>query len=323
MAWRQTRLVARDTNVTKGLNMKTSHSPLGLASALLAFAATASFAVSTPGTAIIVRASGLIQTSTGQSDTRPVRVGDILTPGSLIRTSSGKGCFVDLLLGGEPGSPVLDPAVFSGNNSAVSAEPIVEQTVVRLWADSALALNDLLSFDTGADRVIETRVELRHGRLSGLVKKMSGASIFEVRLRERVVRVPSGAFDISNDGDTISVARGTLNLAWLDPVSGEKTSQSLRAGQQFNSRNNLVAMLTPAERAGLEAATQSFRVLQKSGRGNGSTESQDHTRRPVSPVGPPFGPPFDPPGPPPNKPPFDPPGPPPDRGQPPGHGPKG
>jgi len=290
--------------------MKTTHTPLGLAGWLLAVAATASFGDPTPGTAIVVRASGLVQSSAGQSDNQPVRAGDTLTPGSLIRTGSGKDCFVDLLLGGDPKSPVLEPAVFSAKNSTASAEPVIEQTIVRLWGDSVLALNDLLSFDTGADRVIETRVELRHGRLSGVVKKMSGASIFEVRLRERVVRVPTGAFDISNDGATISVTRGTLNLAWLDPVTGKKSSRSLRAGQQFDSRNNLVAMLTPAERAGLETDTQAFRAWQKS---DCIPEAEDHTRGRITPVGPPFPPPGPPPHVPPG-PPFPPPGPPPGHG---------
>jgi hypothetical protein len=303
--------------------MKTSHTPLGLVGWLLAFAATSSLAGPTPTSAIVVRASGFVQSTAGQSDNQPIRAGDILTPGSLIRTGSGKDCFVDLLLDGDPDSPVLDPAVFSARDSSASAEPLVEQTVVRLWADSALALNDLLSFDTGADRVIETRVALKHGRLSGVVKKMSAASIFEVRLRDGVVRVPSGAFDISNDGDTISVTRGTLNLAWLDPVTGEKTSRRLRTGQQYDFRNNLVAMLTPVERAGLEATTQSFLLFQKGG--HGSKPDDDNTCHPVSPVEPPHhghGPPFQPPGPPPNKPPFQPPGPPPGNGphNPPGHG---
>src|SRR5207249_1715261 len=120
---------------------------------LVAFAATASFAGPTPSTAIVVRASGLVQSIAGQSDNQPVRAGDILIPGSLIRTGSGKDCFVDLLLGGDAGSRVLEPAVFSARDSAALAEPVVEQTVVRLWADSVLALNGLLSFDTGADRV--------------------------------------------------------------------------------------------------------------------------------------------------------------------------
>ena len=292
--------------------MKTFHTPLNLAGWLLAFAATATFAGPTPSTAIVVRASGLVQSTAGQSDNQPVRAGDILTSGSLIRTGSGKDCFVDLLLAGDPGSPVLEPAVFSARGSAASAEPVVEQTVVRLGPDSVLALNRLLSFDTGADRVIETQVELKHGRLSGIVKKMSGASLFEVRLPDRLVRVRSGAFDISNDGATISVARGTLTLAWLDPVTGKTTSQSLSAGQQFDSRKNLVAMLTPAERTGLDADTQSFRVLQKSG---DNPHDEDNTCRPVSPVGPPFPPPGPPPHVPPG-PPFEPPGPPP------GHGPR-
>ena len=290
--------------------MKTSHTHLSLAGWLLASAATATFAGPIPSTAIVVRASGLVQFTAGQGDNQPVRAGDILTAGSLIRTGSGKDCFVDLLLSGDPGSPALEPAVFSARDSAASAEPVVEQTVVRLGADSVLALDRLLSFDTGADRVIETQVELKHGRLSGIVRKMSSASVFEVRLPDRVLRVPCGAFDISNDGPTISVARGTLTLAWLDPATGERTSQPLRAGQQFDSRKNLVAMLTPAERAGLDAATQSFRVLQRS---TPISEAEDHTRRPVSPVGPPFPPPGPPPRVPPG-PPFPPPGPPPGQG---------
>jgi len=240
--------------------MKAFHIPLSLTGWLLAFAATATFAGPTPSTAIVVRASGLVQSTAGQSDNQPVRAGDILTPGSLIQTGSGKDCFVDLLLGGDAGSPALEPAVFSARGSAASAERVVEQTVVRLGPDSVLALNRLLAFDTGADRVIETQVELKHGRLSGIVKKMSSASVFEVRLPDRVVRVRSGAFDISNDGATISVARGTLTMDWLDAVTGEKTSQTLLAGQQFDSRKNLVVVLTPAEHAGVDAATQSFRV---------------------------------------------------------------
>src|SRR5262245_4497614 len=136
MAWRQTRLIDRNANVTNGVNMKISRTHLNLASGLLVFAATTSFAGPTPGTAIVVRASGLVQSSEGQSESQPIRAVDILTPGSVVRTGSGKDCFVDLLLGGTPGSPVLEPAVFSASGPVASAEAVVEQTVVRLWADS-------------------------------------------------------------------------------------------------------------------------------------------------------------------------------------------
>src|SRR5947209_15179673 len=84
--------------------------------------------------------------------------------------------------------------------SVMAFHPTSEHNVIRLWADSILGLDKLTSLQTGADVVTETQLDLKRGRLTGNVKKLSAASKYEVKLPNGVAGVRGTHFDIQAVG---------------------------------------------------------------------------------------------------------------------------
>jgi len=72
--------------------------------------------------------------------------------------------------------------------------------VVRVTADTMLGLDSLLFEDTGTDTVIETRLDLRNGRIQGNVKKLAAASKYEVKIPTGTVGIRGTLYDISASG---------------------------------------------------------------------------------------------------------------------------
>src|SRR5207253_3070572 len=94
------------------------------------------------GTAKVIRMKGNARFTTGNGVFQPLKVGDVLKPGTLIQTEKAKGSFVDLAL--SDGKGVAAIPVAAGAVSTVAAyQPSSEQNVVRLWEDTALSVDKL------------------------------------------------------------------------------------------------------------------------------------------------------------------------------------
>jgi len=139
------------------------------------------------GAAKVVRVKGPARYSTGNNVWQPVRAGDVLRAGTVIQTSTEEGSYVDLVLG-DGNAAVPQPVTYrpgisdSTASSTMSFRPSSEQNVVRIWANSAMGIDKLTAMQTGADMVSETQLDLKQGRITGNVKKMSAASKYEVKL---------------------------------------------------------------------------------------------------------------------------------------------
>lgn len=146
------------------------------------------------GAAKVVRAKGPARYTTGNNVWQPVRVGDVLRAGTVIQTSTEEGSYVDLVLG-DGNAAVPQPVTYkpsvpdSISSSSMSFRPSSEQNVVRIWANSALGIDKLTAMQTGAEMVSETQLDLKQGRITGNVKKMSAASKYEVKLPNGVAGV--------------------------------------------------------------------------------------------------------------------------------------
>src|ERR1051325_563380 len=173
----------------------------------LAVAMVSSVAAQSTGrnVAKVVRVKGGARYTTGNNVWLPLKVGAILKPGTVIQTADD-GSFVDLALG-DSAAPITGPVsipttrpVIADTSSSRSYAPTTEQNMVRLFESSVLAIDKLTSVETGADTVSETQLDLQRGRLFGNVKKMSGASKYEVKLPNGVAGIRGTIYTLNAQG---------------------------------------------------------------------------------------------------------------------------
>jgi hypothetical protein len=239
------------------------------------------------GAAKVVRAKGPARYTTGNNVWQPVRVGDVLRAGTVIQTSTEEGSYVDLVLG--DGNAALPQAVTyrpgvpnSVASSTMSFRPSSEQNVVRVWANSAMGIDKLTAMQTGADTVSETQLDLKQGRITGNVKKMSAASKYEVKLPNGVAGVRGTLFDIQAIG-IVKVYVGSMVVAWVDPKTQNVTTQTVMGGQSYDASANQISPLSPASMSELQALGTSLLVSQ--GVVTTTSLASDHTVVGMSPIG--------------------------------------
>jgi hypothetical protein len=288
----------------------------GVVAGLIALTMTGVVAAqtTTDGAATVVRIKGPARyTSPGSTTWQKLSVGTVLKPGSVVQTGTAEGSFVDLVLADTDRTTTTGPAVFqptipSSMALSGSYQPSAAQNVVRLWQNTALGIDKLTTTQTGADPVTDTQLDLRMGRVSGNVKKMSAASKYEVKLPNGVAGIRGTFFDIFAEG-IVKVRIGSVVLAWVDPKTGNVVTQVVSGGQVYDARSGQVTPLPPGDEKAMDAVGASMKSVTPP---PVTMLASDHTVHNASPVGPPFHP----PGPPPIIPPRGN-----GNGPPPGHGP--
>lgn len=136
---------------------------------------------------------------------KALKVGAVLTPGTQIRT--GNDASVDLFL--DQNGPL-----------------------VRLAENTVLGIEKLNFENTGVDTVIETSLDLKAGRIVGVVKKLSGTSKYEVKTPSGVAGIRGTEYVISADG-TVNVLIGQVVVVYVKTDGGVVT-QVVNAGERFN-----------------------------------------------------------------------------------------
>ena len=259
----------------------------------VAFAMLSTLAAQTvkEGTATVVRIKGPARYTTGNNVWQPLKVGLVLKPGTIVQTSTQRGSFVDIVLGGGSAS-VAQPAAFkstipSSMSSSVAYQPSAEQNVVRIWENSALGIDKLTTQQTGAEQVSDTQLDLKTGHISGSVKKMSAASKYEVKLPNGVAGIRGTLYDIFAEG-VVKVRVGSVVLAWVDPKTGNVVTQVVSGGQGYDARTGQLTPLSPSDMSSLDTLSTAIRIT-----GTAPTEviARDRTIENVSPVGPSANPP--------------------------------
>jgi len=175
---------------------------LGFAVAIAALlsAATAQ-AAPEQNKAIVRTVRGTANYSTDRgANWRALKVGTALTQNSVVRTAPGS--VVDLFL---------------GDNGPV----------VRVTEDTTLGIDRLTIDRTGVDKVIETQLDLRNGRILGNVKRLAAASKYEVKTPHGVAGIRGTRYDIRSDG-TIVVAEGQIVAVYI--VDGQAFTATGNAG---------------------------------------------------------------------------------------------
>ena len=233
----------------------------------------------------VTKVKGAARVSSGNNIWRPLKAGDILRPGMVVQTAGSS--FVDIVIGdaGEATAsavvtPVRAGAGGGGGAGGSGGKAAVQQDVIRVTADSVLAIDKLSSMQTGADKVTETELDLRSGKIFGAVKKQSAASRFEVKIPNGVAGIRGTIFSISADG-VVSALDGAVWVAWT--VDGVTSTKMVPHGYRFDIRTPNVEP-TPIP----ESERQSMIEMAKAGLIAGYTDKTkfiaDRTILYVSPV---------------------------------------
>jgi len=267
-------------------NRNLMNSLVGCAIAL-ALVSTAVAQGAMDGAAKVIRVKGPARYTTGNNVWQPVRVGDVLRAGTVVQTSTEEGSYVDLVLGDAnaavPQAATYRPAIpNSMAENMMSFRPSSEQNVVRIWGNSALGIDKLTGMQTGADMVSETQLDLKQGRVTGNVKKMSAASKYEVKLPNGVAGVRGTLFDVQAIG-IIKVYIGSMVVAWVDPKAQNVTTQTVMGGQAYDAPSNQISPLSPASMSELEELAMALLVTPVAV--TPTSLAADHTVIGMSPVG--------------------------------------
>jgi len=202
----------------------------------------------------VVRIKGSARYSLGNNVWQPLPVGTLLRAGAIVQTA--KESYVDIVL--SESDKVIQPPTVGGVGVGAGAggnRPAM-QDIVRVDQDSVLAIDKLTAVDTGADKVTETQLDLRSGRILGSVKKMSAASRFEVKIPNGVAGIRGTLFAISADG-VVAVAIGQVVISWTK-ADGSVGTQTVDEGWQYDIRTGQLSRIP-------EAALKPIKDFQLSG----------------------------------------------------------
>ncbi len=254
---------------------------------LISLVSTAAAQGAVEGAAKVIRVKGAARYTTGHFVWHPIKVGDVLAPGTAVQTSADEGSYVDLVLG-DGKAAVPQPITYrpsiedSVASSTMAFRPSSEQNVVRIWGDSAMAIDKLTALQTGADLVSETQLDLKRGRITGNVKKLSAASRYEVKIPNGVAGIRGTLYDIQAIG-IVKVYIGSMVVAWVDPKTQKVTTQTVLGGQSYDAPSNQVSLLPPESISELEQLAETLLVTQFVP--EPTTLASDHTMIGMSPVG--------------------------------------
>ncbi len=213
----------------------------------LAMASTLAAQTVNQGAAKVVRLKGSARYKVGSGEWRPLKVGDIVRPGTLIQTAARSR--VDFALG-NGSAPVASPV----SSQVLSYQPSAEQNLVRMWENTLLGVDKLTFTQTGADVVTETQLDLKAGHIFAVVKKMSAASKYEVKIPNGVAGIRGTAVDISAEG-VVKVLSGSAVLAYVGP-NGAVVTQVIMGLQEFDARTERLSPLPNLDKTDMDLLLQ-------------------------------------------------------------------
>lgn len=223
----------------------------------LAMATNASAQSSKPRVGTVTKMKGAARVSSGNNIWRPLKVGDEVRAGTVIQTAGSS--YVDIVFG-EGGASAASAKVTpvkagAGAGGGGGGKVAARQDVIRIAADSVLAIDRLSSMNTGADKVTETQLDLRSGKLLGNVAKQSAASRFEVKIPNGVAGIRGTTFSLSADG-VVSVLSGTVIVAWTPaghPADQPPPTKTVPEGYRFDTKSGSMTAIPAAELSELRA----------------------------------------------------------------------
>jgi hypothetical protein len=195
----------------------------------------------------VVRLEGKARYKTASNDWQQLKVGDIVRPGTIIQTAAK--AHVDFVLGARSAGvpiPVFNMGPGSQPPGAGSSyQPSSDQNIVRMWENTLLSIDKLTTTQTGADEVSETQLDLKAGHIFGMVKKMSAASKYEIKIPNGVAGIRGSVYDFLAEG-VIKMQSGSSVLAYTGP-NGTVLTQVIMGGQMFDARTGVLTQMSDGD----------------------------------------------------------------------------
>ncbi len=190
---------------------------LTLGVALLALTSAAQAAVE-KGSAKVTALQGAVETSMDGSTWTALRTGESLREGSMVRTTSASAADLDL---GRNGSNL------------------------RIMPSSTVALTALTYEETGVETAINTQIDVRAGKVVGVVHKLSSVSKYEVKTAKAVATVRGTRYSMTAEGNLV-VAEGSVVVVALKD-DGSTITRVVNASEAFSPVSGLVTPATDAD----------------------------------------------------------------------------
>jgi len=195
---------------------------------------------------------------TGDPTPHPIKVGDVLKPGAIVQTAAAS--YVDVVLnnakalssgiGGGPSSISTTPT------AVMYARPSMEQDAIRILENTVLGIEKLNITHTGADRVTETELDLKAGKIFGTVKKLSAGSKYNIKIPNGVAAIRGTVYFVSSTGEVsiltsasqlqAAAAPGSMILAYIAP-DGTAVTQIVGPGQHFDTTSGQLSPIPDAQ----------------------------------------------------------------------------
>ncbi len=225
----------------------------GIALAALVVALNTSAKTSGEGTAKVVNITGAARVSTGNNIWQPLKAGAILKSGALIQTAAKSEVVLILGDGDAPvkaatGTVTIKRNASSGEAKRNASSGEAKENVVRMTENTLLSIDRLLITKTGADTVTETELDLRSGKIFGSVKKLSGASKYEVKIPNGVAGIRGTVYAMAAGTGVLSVYEGTVYIVYVDPATGAVSEpQPVNAGERFDPATGKITPISQVE----------------------------------------------------------------------------
>jgi hypothetical protein len=205
-----------------------------------------------PAAITVVNVQGEARYSTDGKAWHALVIGKILRAGAVIETAANSSA--DLVLSGTPvplPEKSSNPLSWSSLSTApdpnvrgfAAFKPMSQQNVIRMQADTMLAVDKLTVVDTGNDTVSDTELDLRAGKIFTSVKKLSADSQYIIKLPNGVAGVRGAALTLSADG-TAFVLHGIVVLSIIGP-NGQPHVIVVHGGYGFDVLTGKVVTLSP------------------------------------------------------------------------------
>lgn len=202
-----------------------------------------------PGGATVVRIQGEARYSIDGGQTwSPLVVGKVVAAGAVLQT--GYNSYMDVILGKAVTVPQsimwpdrIAPAADYPVRGLISYKPQVEQNMIRLTANTTLAIDKLTVSDTGMDTVSDTELNLQKGYIFAKVTKLSGASQYLIKIPNGIAGVRGTYFGLGADG-RCDVQQNSVLLSIVGSDSKPSTTL-VPAGSSFNPATGQINPLEP------------------------------------------------------------------------------
>lgn len=206
----------------------------------------------------VIRIKGSARYADASNVWKPLKVGAVLKSGMIVQTAADSR--VDVVLGDkdatvsrvEWGKTSSYGGAGSGGGSGTDSHS--QRDFIRIQENSVLAFEKLLVADTGTDTIREIELDLRQGKAFGMVKKLNGASKYEVKIPNAVAGIRGTIYTINASGQ-MDVLVGSVVVAYKD-ASGNIVTQVVPGGQRFDASTGQVTSIPDFDQKEMVKATK-------------------------------------------------------------------